>query len=383
MKKKWKIIFGIIGILAAAAFIFTQLRQDLPVAVQRMEAREFVQSFTEEGVVVAAEEHPVYSLHPARIEKLLVEEGDRVQAGQLLAVLADRELHYGLEELEARLAGLAVELDQAQENLAAAERNYERMASLYGDELVAAVELEEAERMVQEAQARIALLEAQEQALLSQREGLQEQRKDYRIYAPIDGVVTRLAAREQGLASPQTPMMTLFNEGGKEVETWVLARDIPQLAEGMHVELTFKLRDQDIEFPGQVVDIAPYAEEAYSPLGLAEERVKVTIAPQFPAEVEIKPGYKVDVEFVTQVIPGALVVPKTVLFSDGGEDALFVVEGDRAQVRRVTTGPETRRDVVITAGLAEGDLVILDPRQGGLGEGVKVSCQIISQEVGE
>lgn len=75
MKKKWKIIFGIIGILAAAAFIFTQLRQDLPVAVQRMEAREFVQSFTEEGVVVAAEEHPVYSLHPARIEKLLVEEG--------------------------------------------------------------------------------------------------------------------------------------------------------------------------------------------------------------------------------------------------------------------------------------------------------------------
>jgi hypothetical protein len=39
--------------------------------------------------------------------------------------------------------------------------------------------------------------------------------------------------------------------------------------------------------------------------------------------------------------------------------------------------------VVITAGLAEGDLVILDPRQGGLGEGVKVSCQIISQEVGE
>lgn len=184
MKKKWKIIFGIIGILAAAAFIFTQLRQDLPVAVQRMEAREFVQSFTEEGVVVAAEEHPVYSLHPARIEKLLVEEGDRVQAGQLLAVLADRELHYGLEELEARLAGLAVELDQAQENLAAAERNYERMASLYGDELVAAVELEEAERMVQEAQARIALLEAQEQALLSQREGLQEQRKDYRILCP-------------------------------------------------------------------------------------------------------------------------------------------------------------------------------------------------------
>jgi len=286
-----------------------------------------------------------------------------------------RELDFGLEELAARLDGLAVELAQARENLAAAERHYERISRLYKSEVVAAVELEEAERMVKGAQAAVAGLEAQERALLSQQERLQGQRKDYRIYAPIAGVVTRLTAREGSLASPQTPLLALLNEEGKQVETRVLTRDVHQITEGMPVQLTFKLRDQDIEFPGQVVDIAPYAEEAYSPLGLAEERVKVTIAPQFPAEVEIKPGYKVDVEFITQVIPGALVVPKTVLFSDGGEDALFVVEEGRAQVRRVTTGPETRREIVITSGLEEGDLVILDPWQSGLAEGVRVSCQ--------
>jgi len=375
MKKKWRIIFGLIVVVAAAAFIFTQLRQALPVAVQRVEAREFVQSFTEEGVVVAGEEHTIYSLVSAPIERLLVEEGERVQAGQLLAVLDARELDFGLEELAARLDGLAVELAQARENLAAAERHYERISHLYKSEVVAAVELEEAERMVKGAQAAVAGLEAQERALLSQQERLQGQRKDYRIYAPIAGVVTRLTAREGSLASPQTPLLALLNEEGKQVETRVLTRDVHQITEGMPVQLTFKLRDQDIEFPGQVVDIAPYAEEAYSPLGLAEERVKVTIAPQFPAEVEIKPGYKVDVEFITQVIPGALVVPKTVLFSDGGEDALFVVEEGRAQVRRVTTGPETRREIVITSGLEEGDLVILDPWQSGLAEGVRVSCQ--------
>ena len=49
MKKKWKIIFGIIGILAAAAFIFTQLRQDLPVAVQRMEARSLCRVLQRKG----------------------------------------------------------------------------------------------------------------------------------------------------------------------------------------------------------------------------------------------------------------------------------------------------------------------------------------------
>ncbi len=376
MQKKWKLIFGAVIAVAIIGFIFTQLTQGLHVVVQKVEEQDFTRSFTEEGVVVAEGEHAIRSLYTARIERLLVQEGDRVEEGDLLVVLEDKDLSYGLAELEAGLSGLNVELEQARENQATAERNYNRVLDLYEAGVAVEVELEEAESQLSQATAAVAGIEARQKAIVSQLERLRNQMANYRIYAPIAGIVTRLEAEEKGLASPQVPLLTLLNREEQQVEARILTRDVYQVSPGMPVNLIFKLADRDLEFPGKVTGIASYAEETLSSLGLEEERVKVTVIPEIPNGVKIDPGYKLDVEFITEVISNALVVPGTVLFTYDGEDALFVVEEDRAQVRQVTTGAETRREVVITSGLEEEDLVILDPQLSGLGAGVRVSYQI-------
>jgi len=156
------------------------------------------------------------------------------------------------------------------------------------------------------------------------------------------------------------------------VETRVLTRDVEEIHEGQQVEMVFERRDEDLKFSGEVEKIASYAEKDISPLGLEEERVTVTIDPDLNDEINLGPGYKVDVEFVISVVEDALLAPGRALFTYEGEDALMVVRDNRARVRKVAVGAETRQEAEITEGINEGDLVILDPGVEGLEDGRRV-----------
>ena len=413
MKKKWKIALGSAVALAVVIFLAVQALQGVEVEVIEVVPGEVKQSFTEDGVVKARQEHRVYSLHSTRVQALLVEEGDLVAEGDLLAVLEDEEIKYALEELEAQLQGLAGEeqqlrqepgpaeiesielgIEQANRFLATAERNYQRVESLYEEGAASTVELEEAEDMLQEAEHNLEqqekaleqlheayepargsaeIISARRSAILSQMELLQYQQENYRIHAPIPGIVANLEAEEKGLVTPQVPLMELFHPEDYLVEARILTQDVLDITAGMPVELTFASRNDDIVFPGEVIRLARHAERDLSPLGLEEERVKVTILPDPPADFDLAPGYRLEVEFVTEELPGELAVPKSSIFTYEGEDALFVVENGRARVRTVARGLETRYEVVISEGLSEGELVILNPRAEGIDDGARVT----------
>ena len=419
MKKKWKIVWGAAVVLLVAAFVVTQALQGVEVEVIKVAPRDIARSFSEEGVVKSQEEYTVYSLDRGRVKALPVAEGDRVDEGDLLIALEDEEVSYALAQLEARLEGLAGEelklteepgsaeverlqlgIVQAQRGLAAAAKKYERVQSLYENEAVSLVELEEAENMLEEAEHHLAeqekalevlyesyeapkgsreIIEAQRSALLSQINLYQYKKDNYRIHAPFTGTVGQIEAEEKEMVGPQAPIMSLFQEEDYLVEARILTRDIYAISEGMAVDLVLERREQDVRFTGEVIAISPYAQDSLSPLGLEEERVKVTILPDVPEDLKIKPGYRLEVEFSTAAQAEALAVPNSALFSYNGEDALLVVEDGRANVRTVITGLETRRDVVIADGLQEGDLVILDPQDKGLTEGARVSYFIINE----
>ncbi len=477
MKRTWKIILGTLVLLAAGGFVAFQLLQAPEVEVQRAALSNIRRSITEEGLVVPREERALLALQTARIEELLVEEGERVERGDLLAVLDDTELQHSLEALRAqlsslegekmqlreepgaaRLESLELSIAEAEKSLAAAQRNLERMETLYRetyelgvkeareslqsaerqyrraeqlfaegiapraeyeearDMLVKAenylarqelarqvfseAEYEQAEELVRQAEFNLAqqekallvlhesyrpargsfeVIEAQKRALQAQVDLLKYQLSHYRLTSPLSGVVSQVTAREGEITGPHTYLMKLFQEEDCRVEVRVLVRDIYDIAVGMPVRLTLDLREREIIFPGEVLKMAPRAEKDFSPLGLEEERVKVTIIPDFPEDVQIAPGFRLDVEFTTEEQEGKIVVPKTALFTYRGEDALLVVENERLSIRPVKTGLETRQEAVITKGLEEGELVVLDPQGSALEAGARVSCRIAGE----
>ncbi len=480
MKKKWKIILGAAVLLVILVFAVTQALQGVEAEVKKAAPRDIAKSFTEDGVVVPLQEREVYSLHTARVEELLVQEGDEVSRGDLLAALDQRKLEYTQEELHAQLDSLEGEMiqleeepspsqqksyelrvdeaedsleaakrelermdtlyredyelrvEEAEENLETAQRNYERTKNLYEKEFVSQVEYEEAgealtkaenqlarqeqalqvfseaeyeeaEEMVKKAEYNLAqqekalqvlhesyqppqgseeVLEAKKEALEARLDLVKYQKDHHIITAPIEGVVADINLKEGEIADPQTSMMRVFHQQENQVEVNVLSRDIFSVSEGMPVKLELKLRDKEVEFPGVVVEIAPYAQKDRSPLGLEEERVKVTVKPDIPRDINVAPGYKLDVEFTTEERADELVVLNSALFSYNGEDALLVVENGRAATRKVTTGLETTSKTVITDGLEEGDLVILDPQNEDFTEGERISYFIVEDGEG-
>lgn len=412
MKKRWKIILGAIAVLLVAGFLVADLLRGEAVEVKRMDSEDIQHSFTEDGSVTSPDELAVHPLTSARIAELKVEEGDRVEEGDLLVVLEDEEIRCQLEQAEARLRQLEGEeeklheqpgeaeikskeiaIEQARENKRAAEREYKRIKALYEQDAVSGKELEKVENLRAEAgyhlqQRQKALqvlrekyepprgseeiIEAQKEAADSQVKLLQHRLDHYRIHAPISGKVINLEAVEGGLAAPEAPLVELFSPENYKVETRVLTRDAYDISEGMTVRLTLEKREADREFTGEVIRIAPHAEKDLSPLGLEEERVTVTVLPDVPEDLRIAPGYELEVEFILEELAEQMVVPGRILFRHQGEDAVPVVENGRVRARKVTTGLETGSKVVITDGLTEGDLVIVSHRVEDIREGDRV-----------
>ncbi len=415
MKKKYKVILGVLAAVLVVGLVASQIMQGTRVDVRELSRQEIYRSFTEEGRMEAVKEYNVQPLYAGKLEVIHVNEGDRVQEGDLLASMDMEELKHQMNQLEAKLYGLDGESQQlqepptegeiksmelgiqmAQENKERAKTDYERKESLYTNDVISQAEMEAAESALENAalslekqqhsleallQAHqptagsLQVIEAQRLSLQSQIDLLKHQMENHQLKAPFSGVVTSIQAKELDLVNPGTAIMNLFQTETLQVKTQVLTRDVHDLELGMSVELTMEQRDQDVTFNGKIVEIAVQAEKGISPLGLEEDRVSVAIEPEIPEGVILGPGFGIDVTFVTAFRDNQLVVPQTSLFTVDGEDAVFVADNGRATVNKVVTGFETRREVVIEEGLDEGDLIIIDPQTDGLTEESRISVQ--------
>jgi len=123
---------------------------------------------------------------------------------------------------------------------------------------------------------------------------------------------------------------------------------------------------------GWVQKIAPAAEEKMSALGLLEQRLKVTIEPELPENLILKPGYALDIEFTINKQEDKLVVPKQYSSPIKTKKLCGSCAKNTAQIQPVETGFENERDIVIEKGLKAGDLVLLDPQLEGLKEGIRI-----------
>ncbi|KUO51121.1 MAG: hypothetical protein APF76_16645 [Desulfitibacter sp. BRH_c19] len=412
MKKKWKIILGVLVAIIIIGFMVYENTKGLEATVLEVQPNTIATTFKEEGRVVPEVEQPIYSIYGGEIIEVAVQEGQEVKAGDLLAVTNSKELDYQLQQLYAQLKSVEGErtgtfqephesqitsqellVEQAQRDLEAYKINFERIEQLYEAGAVTAKDFEDAKNMIESAQNH---LELQKQALTLLHEStspgsgtgqfyagriealqaqinlLEYQKDKTNIFAPVDGIVSNLSIKKGEIASPALTLMNIFKKDSYVVEVYVLTADIRSINTGMTVDLVLDGKGEDMIFKGTVTRIAPSAVERMSALGLEEQRVKVTVELNDSSDVEIFPGYRLDVEFTTDKRENVLTVPRTVLFPYETGDAVWVVRDGKAEVQPVETGFDNNRDVVIIDGLNEGDLIILNSQLDGLKEGKKL-----------
>lgn len=359
MKKKWKRIIVGTAVLAILGMIVSQSLQPLRLELLEMKKREIAQTFTEEGLVRAEKETPVYTQYGGKVLRIPVEEGDQVKAGDLLATFDSQELLSQLQSLQAQRRSIEAQKDLQELNL-----DLEAKKLLWEAGAISQKEFEDAKNSIDSGYypALIAAVNAQIDQL------------DYQIaqcnaVAPVSGEAAEIQIKEGMVVSPSAPLLTIFSGDAYRVEVYVLADDASRLQPQAEVRLIQESPAGDIVFPGTVEQIAPAAVEKVSALGLSEQRLKVIITPQSPPDLLLRPGYELEVEFTPDKQENQLVVPKTAVFSYQDGDAVWVVRKGKASVQPIGKGFENVTEIAVTEGLRERDLVVLDPQAEGLKEG--------------
>jgi RND family efflux transporter MFP subunit len=286
----------------------------------------------------------------ARLLRVLKDEGAKVAAGEVLAVLDETD--YRLAHQRARAA-----LALAEANRAHAVTEKDRAESLLQtggitdkDHLAAQVSLQVADAALAQARAEAAIA------------GQQQARAQVR--APFGG---RLAGRhaDPGAMLPAgAPIFTVVDDSVLEFRASVPSADYARVRVGAAVDVTVDAR-AGRAVRGRVARVTP----------LVEERTRsFAVVVEVPWSEGLVGGMFARARVHVGEIPGALVVPPSALIRDGADPLraeVFLVEEAVARRRAVVLGVEGAEAVQVTSGLTAGQMVVVDPPVT-LGDGAPV-----------
>lgn len=316
----------------------------------------------------------LYAKVPGYLKAIYVDKGDRVHAGELLAVI-------DAPELQSAMAGAKSKVIQTQANLlekqseyqkAKAERHldmlaYERLkaARKASPDLIAPMEVDVAQAKADEAVAEVAtaqsgvsVAKAELATAQVQQQEVAEQIAYTRITAPFDGVVSvryldpgAMVQTGTNSASQAMPVVEVMDPSRLRLDVHVAETDVPDVKPGTPVK---------VELPA-----VPGAtrEATIARTSLAEDLGTRTML----AEAEIPnrdlgwhPGMYAQVTLQLQLHRGSLTLPEQAIAHNGDKANVFVVGSDsRLHQRAVELGADDGIHVEIKHGLAEHDVVAL------------------------
>jgi RND family efflux transporter MFP subunit len=315
------------------------------------------------GYVTARREATVSSKVTGKVVEVLVEEGMKVEAGQVLARIdssnAEKSLH--LSEAQAESARKALEETRA--NLERAERELSRFTKLAASQVASQSELDRADAEAKSLKARLARQEAD--VTVAEREVAlwRQQMDDTTIRAPFAGIVTAKNAQPGEMISPmsvggftRTGICTIVDMSSLEIEVDVSESYINRVQSGQPVEATLDSYP-DWRIPSKVIAIIPTADR-----NKATVKVRVGFEKLDP---RILPDMSVKVVFQgagdAQATARNITIPKSAVRQRDGKEVVWVVQGGRAERRAITTGSTRGDEVAISAGLNGGERIVIDP----------------------
>jgi RND family efflux transporter MFP subunit len=346
-----------------------------PRVVEREAAAGQASVLDASGYVVARRQAAVSAEVTGKLEEVLVDEGMRVEEGQILARLNDATERARLELSQARLAAAEAAVAELRVQIADAERTLRRQRELRDRDLVSQAELDAAETAVRSLEAR----------LETRRRDVEVARRDVRLQqqlvdeltvrAPFSGVVIAQTAEIGEMISPisagggftRTGVCTLVDMDSLEIEVDVNESYIDRVETGQAVVARLDAYP-DWSIPAEVKRIVPAADREK-----ATVRVRVEL---LETDARILPDMGVSVRFLDSE-PAAgdservrvRTLPESALFQAGGNDYVLIVADGRVERRAVRVGSRGSGRAVITAGLAENESVVADPAATGLEDG--------------
>ncbi len=318
------------------------------------------------GYITARRIATVSAKVTGKVREVMIEEGQRVEEGEVLATLDDAEAQAELSLREAQLASARAQLDEIRTNAANARREYERQQSLDARKLTSASALDGARTLVEALDGRLRAQEREVDVASESVDSAQVQLDNTIVRAPFSGVITVKAAQPGEMISPisagggsiRTGIGTVVDMDSLEIQVDVNEAYINRVQPGQPVEAVLNAYPE-WKIPARVIAIVPTADRS-------KATVKVRIALD-ERDARIVPDMGVRVAFLEEraaasappVAPGVL-VPAAAIRKDGGTDVVYVVKDGKAQRRAVTLGGTVGDSRQVRGGVSAGERVIIE-----------------------
>ncbi|MCD0245546.1 efflux RND transporter periplasmic adaptor subunit [Xanthomonas melonis] len=359
-------------LLAAAAWWFTRtpvLKVQTAPVVAISAGSSSASVLDASGYVVARRMATVSAQVTGKVRQVMIEEGMRVEEGQVMATLDPLDADAQRTLSASQLSAARSQVDNMQAQLTVANADATRLQSLVGAQLVSRSQYEQA--AAQRDALRAQLQNAQRNVKVAADQlAIAGIRSDFNVVrAPFAGVVTAKAAQPGEIVSPlsagggftRTGIGTIVDMDSLEIEVEVGESYIGRVQPKMPVEAVLNAYP-DWKIPGEVIAIIPTADR-----GKATVKVRVAFKVK---DARIVPEMGVRVSFLEQAKPQQAAkpqgvrVPAAALVERGGSTMAFVVgEQNRVAPRTVTPGMAMGDDRQVLSGLAAGDSVVLSPPQ--------------------
>lgn len=313
------------------------------------------------GDIEGQTEINVFSFVPDRLLSISVKDGDRVRAGQTLAVVRATSLGEGVKQAVAGVDAVRAQLESLRDQQARLKQ-LESSGAVTSSQILAV----NAQVAATEAQAR------QLEAMLGQ---ARQARGNAVITAPVAGVIGKVFVEVGDIAAPQIPICSIVDLDRVKIIVRVPEPDLPLLRVGQPAEVEIAARPGK-PLHGEVSRVGPV-------LDRLSRTASLEIDMENP-EHELKPGMLARVRVEVERRDGVVWAPKdalTVTNEREGDQSLYravVVEGGKAKERLVLLGLEDEGRVEVIRGLAAGETLVFrgqhlvvdgDPVRTEAGEG--------------
>ncbi|MCP5226012.1 MAG: efflux RND transporter periplasmic adaptor subunit [Thauera sp.] len=326
---------------------------------------------TRAGEVEACQRAKMATIAGGRIEWLGVEEGDRVEAGQVLMRLWHGDLDARAAVARAQLATTRQRVHEACTVAANAEREAARQAQLMRRGFVSASAEEKARTEARARRAACDTAQADVATAAAQLTATETERQRLVLVAPFAGTVAKISGELGEYATPSPPgvpmppAIDLIDDSCLYVKAPMDEIDAPKIQPGLPVRITLEAIPGKV-FAGTVRRVAPYI--------TAVEKQARTVAVDVdfvnPDEARgMLVGYSTDVEIVLATRAEVLRIPTGAL-REGGK--VLVVEGDTLVERTLQTGVANWEFTEVVSGLDAGERIVTSLEREGVVAGAKV-----------
>ena len=290
---------------------------------------------------------------PGRLERVLVDVGDRVSAGQAVATIDRGEIDAQVDATVAAVAVANAALESAEAALANAVTEHDRAKNLFESGALPRQRLETAQTAHRAAVAQRDLAKANKAQAEATLRRTREVQRDTTLYAPVAGFVVE-RNYDPGAIPGDLPVVVVADLRQLKLEAGVSELEAGRLKVGLPAAVAVQAKPGQT-FTGQLAAIVPEVDERNRHF-----RIEVRVA---NADGALLSGMYATARLVLTRADQVLTLPREAVGSRDGKRLVLKVDGDKVSNVVVTEGLSDGRLVQILSGISAGDLVISDARR--------------------